>query len=116
MLFAADRRVHREIVEDIGSNDFLTTLAGEGEETPDGAVDGESERFQEQVEWATRGGAWECTGRGIETELRSSFDASDWGRSGGGGVTPPIRAETLALVGELLPELESVSSVIERWV
>lgn len=116
MLLAADRRVHREIVEDMGSNGFSTTLVSEGEESPDGTVDRESERFQEQVEWATRSGVWGWNGRGIRADLRSSFEAYDWGRSGGGGVTPPIRAETLALVGELMPELERVSSLFERWV
>ena len=108
--------MHREIVEDMESDGFLVLIQNEGEESTYGGVDGEWERFQEQVEWATRGAVGEWATGGVEAGMRSSFDASDWVRSRCGAMTPPIRAETMTFVGEVLPELERVSSVIERWV
>lgn len=109
--------MHREIVENMESDGFLAPVEKKGEEdAPNEAVDGESERFEELVEWATRDGFGEWAGGDVEVALRSGFGASDWGRSQSVGATPPLRAETLTCFGEVMPELERVSSVVERWV
>lgn len=108
--------MHQDIVEGMGSDGYSANIETEGEETPDEAVDGELERFQEQVEWATMGRVGEWADGGVEAGLRSGFSAPDWVRSGDGGMIPPLRAETMTFVGDVLPELERVSSVVERWV
>lgn len=108
--------MHQDIVEGMGSDGYLANIETEGEEAPDEAVDGELERFQEQVELATLGRVGEWADGEAEAGLRSNFGGSDWVRSGDGGMTPPLRAETMTFVGDVLPELERVSSVVERWV
>ncbi|CAM9106328.1 unnamed protein product, partial [Laminaria digitata] len=63
IIFAADRRMHEEIVEDMGIDGFLANdIEREREKTPAGGVDRESERFEEQLEWATMSGVVEWAG------------------------------------------------------
>lgn len=109
--------MHREIVENMESDGFLAPIEKQGQENAlNEDVDGESERFEEQVEWATRGGIGEWAEGDVEVALRSGFGASGWGSSQGLAAKPPLRAETLTCFGEITPKLERVSSVVERWV
>lgn len=114
LFLVTDRRLNKAFFEDMRTKGVVANHIRDSEEPLDEGVQEASGKFLEQDEFgrvevadSERGSVLARSGLIVDERLKSRVCRKD---------PPPAGAATKTFIKDVLPELERISRVIERWV